>query len=250
MDVDGTLLDSQSRISEKNKRSVQKCISRGIKVAVITGQTLRSATKIIDGLGLANPHVVSNGTLVVDQKLKRLYSCLIDPQSYRAVVNFSREKQLQLLVSTLDGHLVFDRDLYGLPNKDKMVKADDLLAEHIAQNVLLCTIMTRDSSLKIRAQDISREIKVRDAGLNYINIFNRKAGKTYGLKKILEYLRLSPDQVMAIGDGENDLGMIKMAKIGVAMGNASPEVKKGADFVTLDNDHDGLSMAIEQFLGA
>ncbi len=149
----------------------------------------------------------------------------------------------------MDGQLIFDRDSIGLDPKKKNVKTDDLLAKHIVDNVLLCTIKTLDSTSRIMAEDIGGEVKVRNAGPNYINVFNRKAGKTYGLKKILEYLNLSPHQIMAVGDGENDLGMIQMAKIGVAMGNASFKVKSGADFVTLDNDQDGLSIALERFLG-
>ncbi|MGM0365168.1 MAG: Cof-type HAD-IIB family hydrolase [Actinomycetota bacterium] len=249
LDLDGTLLDSRSRISDKNRETVQKCLQRGIKVAIVTGQPLRSAGRIISSLGLASPHAVSNGTLIVDHRLKKLDYLPIDAPSYRAIVDFSRKMEQQLLVSTMDGRLTYESDLYGLPGKDRMVKTDDLLAEHIAENVLLCTIMTRDgSNVKIKAEDISGEIKVRDSGLNYINIFNRRAGKTYGLKRILEYLKLSPDQVMAIGDGENDLGMIRMAKIGVAMGNASSMVKRHADYTTSDNDRHGLSEAIEQLL--
>ena len=248
IDLDGTLLDSQSRVSENNKKSIKKCIEKGLKVAIITGQNLHYAKKIIDDLGLLSPHVFANGALVVDHRFEKLYYSLIDARSYKAVVDFCRQKQLQLRVCTLDGHLVFDKDSIGLKTMNKIVKTDDLLAKHIADNVLLCTIKTLDSTLKVKAEDISRDVKVRYAGLNYINVFNRKVGKTYGLKKILEHLRISAHQVMAVGDGENDMGMIKMAKIGVAMGNASAKVKSCADFVTLDNDQDGLSIALEQFL--
>ncbi len=247
VDLDGTLLDSQSRVSENNKKSIKKCLEKGLKVAMITGQNLHYAKEIIKSLGLVSPHALANGALVVDHRFENISYRLIDPKSYRAIVDFCRQKKLQLRVCTLDGHLVFDKDYIGLGSKKKIVKTDDLLAKHIVDNVLLCTIKTMDNTSKIKSEDISRDVKVRHAGLNYINIFNCKAGKTYGLKKILEYLGISAHQVMAIGDGENDLGMIKMAKIGVAMGNASRKVKDCADFVTLDNDQDGLSIALERF---
>jgi len=73
------------------------------------------------------------------------------------------------------------------------------------------------------------------------------AGKASALKKILKILKTGSKDIMAIGDSESDLGMIKLAGIGVAMGNASEVIKTAADFIVKDNDHDGVSEAIEKF---
>jgi Cof subfamily protein (haloacid dehalogenase superfamily) len=248
IDMDGTLLDPQSKISTENKRAIQKCMDRGIKVSIVTGQNLQYARNIIESLGLSSPHVLANGALIVNEKLEKIHCSLIDPISYRKIVSFCRGKSLQLRVCTADGALVFDNSPLGISTDKENVIKDDLLAEHIANNVLLCTVKTPDGIVKINTEDISKDLKIRNAGLYYINIFNRKAGKTSGLKKILSYLDLSSHELMVVGDGENDIGMIKMAKIGVAMGNALPEIKKYADHVTLDNENNGLSVAIERFL--
>ncbi len=250
MDLDGTLLNAQSRISQKNSIAVQKCQDQGIKVAVVTGQALHFASSIIHALGLDSAHVVSNGALAVDPGFNKLYCQTLEAAAYQSVVAFCKKEEVQLLVSTADGRLVYDRDVCRPPNKHRMVKVPDLSAGHIARQALLCTIMTHEShKIDLQAGDISPTVKVRDAGLNYINIFDRKAGKTFGLKKIMAYFGLSAQEVMAIGDGENDLGMIKMAGIGVAMGNAEPKVKNCADFVTLEQDQNGLALALQKFLG-
>ncbi len=249
MDLDGTLLDNRSLISQKNRKTIERCLAKGIKIAVVTGQALCSAVETINDLGLKGPHVLSNGAVAVNQRLEKLYSLPLGADPYRSTVKFCRQQGLQLMVSTVDGRILFDDDLYGLPQKDRMVKVNDLMDKAISGGVLLATIMTREGQkVDLKASCVGNKVKVRQAGLNYINIFNPKAGKTYGLKKILEYLQLSPKQVMAIGDGENDLGMIKMAGIGVAMGNASGRVKEAADFVTLENDRDGFSLALKRFL--
>ena len=72
--------------------------------------------------------------------------------------------------------------------------------------------------------------------------------KGYGLQQLCRYLQLSPQQVMAIGDEENDLAMLRFAEYGVAMDNATDDVKELACFVTRNNDQDGVAWAIEQYV--
>ena len=71
--------------------------------------------------------------------------------------------------------------------------------------------------------------------------------KGNALLKLCAYLNIDPSQTMAFGDGLNDVTMLKTAGIGVAMGNAAPQVKEAADFITDTNDNDGVAKAIEQF---
>ncbi len=248
IDMDGTLLDPQSKITPENKIAIRKCVENGIKVSIVTGQNLQYTREIIESLSLSSPHVLANGSLIVNEKLEKIYYSLIDSISYRKIVNFCSENGLQLRVCTLDGALVFDNGFLGIGTDKKDVIKDDLLADHIANNVLLCTVKTPDGVFKINPEDVSNDLKIRNAGPYYVNIFNRKVGKTFGLKKILKHLDLTPAELMVVGDGENDIGMIKMAKIGVAMGNALPNIKEHSDYVTLDNKNSGLSVAIERFL--
>ncbi|MDZ7837053.1 MAG: HAD hydrolase family protein [Actinomycetota bacterium] len=206
----------------------------------------------LDALSAPNPHVVSNGTLIVDQDLQHLDYRLIDPGSFKAIVKFARKTGQLLLASTLDGDLLYEKTLQSIEHKHYMRKVEDLLAQEVTSQVLLATILRKQDCEPIGYHHIAPDksgIKIRDAGFNYVNIFNRQAGKTFALKKVLGYLNLDSSQVMAIGDGQNDLGIIKMAGIGVAMGNACSQLKEAADFVTEDLDHDGLSKALSRVLG-
>ena len=74
----------------------------------------------------------------------------------------------------------------------------------------------------------------------YLEFVNKKASKEEALKKVCEILDIKKEEVIAIGDGNNDLGMIKYAAIGVAMENASTMVKKEANDITLSNNHEGV----------
>ena len=73
--------------------------------------------------------------------------------------------------------------------------------------------------------------------------------KAYSLERLLAHLNLSRDEMVACGDGFNDLSMVRYAGMGVAMGNAQQVVKEEADFVTASNDEDGLVLVVEKFLG-
>ena len=81
-----------------------------------------------------------------------------------------------------------------------------------------------------------------------MHIFNLEAGKTNAIKKILEIYNIDRENVFAIGDGENDIGLIKFAGEGVAMGNAFETVKNSTDLVVSDNNNDGVAEAIYKYV--
>ena len=81
----------------------------------------------------------------------------------------------------------------------------------------------------------------------YMEVMNKGISKGKTLHKLLDILHLKPENLMAFGDGQNDLEMLKMAGISVCMGNGDPLCKEIADFVTLRNDEDGIAHAIEHF---
>ncbi len=253
-DVDGTLYNKKDKISRKNKRAIRKCLDKGIKVMLSTGRGIFSAKKIIEELGLKNYHVLSNGTLIVDENLNRVEYLTLKRDSYKKIVELSRKLKEQLVVATLDGYILFEKEYLGLENelekKENSLKVADLLSEDISDKVLLCTIISKDSKyIDCKGFNLGDNIKIRNAGPNFINFLNKNGGKTYAIKKVIKKLGITPNEFMAVGDGENDLGMIKLARIGVAMGNASEEIKMASDYTVSDNENDGLAEAIEKFLG-
>ena len=82
----------------------------------------------------------------------------------------------------------------------------------------------------------------------FLEFLNKNTDKGQALLGLAKYLNIKVDETMAIGDAGNDIPMIKMAGIGVAMGNSFPEVKECADFITLSNLNDGVSYAINKFV--
>ena len=110
-------------------------------------------------------------------------------------------------------------------------------------------MIPNDAFNEILKNSIEPDVKIRRGGPYFLTLMDRKAGKVTGLKKILEVYNIEPKEVLAIGDSNNDLGTIEFAGFGVAMGNASGQIKDIADHITDDNDNSGVAKAIQKFVG-
>ena len=85
-------------------------------------------------------------------------------------------------------------------------------------------------------------------GVDFINVVAPGVSKGKALKALISHLEITPAEVIAIGDGNNDLSLLSVAGLGVAMGNATDEAKAAADYITLDVEHGGVAAAIRKFL--
>jgi len=97
---------------------------------------------------------------------------------------------------------------------------------------------------------LNNRLKIRRAGVYLANILNMEAGKVNAIKKILEIYNMNRTNVIAIGDHENDIGIIKFSGLGIAMGNSVEMVKSAADSVVADNDSNGVAEAIYKYVFA
>ena len=108
------------------------------------------------------------------------------------------------------------------------------------------TLRYRDETIKF-LKSISA-IEVVCGGFNNFEISKAGVTKSTGLKALTEYLGVTMEQTMAVGDSENDYSMINAAGLGVAMGNASDDIKAIADYITTFNEEDGVGEAIKKFI--
>jgi len=254
IDLDGTLLNSKSSISIRNKEAIEKCLKRGIKVILSTGKTIFSVGKLIRELHLTDPQIAAGGAAIIDRELNLLLTLKVPQASYIGVVKMARVWGRGHAVQTTDGVLYYDREhplfKYLTAADEPLKKVRDLTSSHIAENslILTLTIDCNDSFNEYLKSNIGNDIKVRRGGPYFLNVLNKEAGKVFGIKKILEITGIKQSQVLAIGDSENDLGVIKFAGTGVAMENSPQAVKRAADYVVSKNDKDGVAEAIYKYL--
>ncbi len=255
LDLDGTLLCNDGSVSERNVRAVKTAVSHGIHVIIATGKTRGSAVKVIAELGLTTPGVFTQGLVICNADGSVRYEEALDRETAVQLIQFAQENNLPH--SAYSGARIFS------PREDYYQR---LLQEkyHEPPLVIVGSLLERIDELGINKFMVSDEVSndatrrcltdlVRDravvtqAVVEFIEVLPPGASKGRGVKMVLDDLGILPQEMLAVGDGENDLGMLQMAGVGVAMGNASPSLKAIADYVTADHNHSGVAEAIEKF---
>ena len=250
IDLDGTLFNSSAEISKKNREAIEACIRKGIRIIITTGKSAAFTGKIIKELRLKDLQILSNGALIVNSNLKPAYIFKIPETSYEGIVKFFRKNCHGIVVHNAD-----DCALYEIENPyfseitgsgERLKKVDDLLAPENSGRALMCTYAGPVGNDLYRSmyKNFKKKLQILRGGRFLVDIFSMEAGKLNAIKRILELYNIKRQDFMAIGDHENDIGMIKFSGTGIAMGNSPRIVKDAADAVVSGNDDDGVSEAL------
>jgi len=267
LDMDGTtLLNDYMSISQRTRKVLEEAIARGIHVVPSTGRILGQLPESVTSIPGINYAVTSNGAVVTNLNSNEVISS-----------NYLGAGSVKKIITTLSRRKLFceiyhQGQSYGEMRYFEMIgERNDLSKDLIAfirskakevENVLDFAIehaseiekinipLLSDKNLRVLWQKFSQihGVTLTKAIVNNIEVNHRSVNKGAGLKQLCRILKLEPTNVMAIGDSDNDLQMLQFAGLGVAMGNASADVKAVANHVTLPFDEDGVANAIEKFV--
>ncbi len=233
LDMDGTLLSSDLKVSEENRQAIAEAREKGVQVMLSTGRWIDFCYSYAVDLELDTYIVTVNGGEIWTASKELVERHLHDHQLM--------EEMWQL------GH---DLDVYmWLVSTEKVFY--DHPGDFSAHEWLKIGYMTEDlDKLKIIRERLSTNDKLEITNSLPTNIEVNPVGvnKANGIERVCEKLGITMDEVMAVGDSLNDIKMIQRAGLGVAMGNAQDKVKQAADFVTDTNDHHGVAKAIRKFV--
>jgi len=255
-DIDGTLVTSDREITPRVKDAVKQAQAKGVRVCLATGRIWSSAQPYFRALGADPPAILYNGGMiydfVADKVLRRV------PLAYehaKAVLEILRE------VPYVQPHLyVADRVYTGRMNELTMEyrRKDSLHVEEVGDLIAflppepmkiliigprahLTTVFERIATLPLRINAVFSEE-------TYLEILPAGSTKGAALVEMANALQIPLEATIAVGDNLNDLEMIQAAGLGVAMGNAPPDLQSEAGYVTSTNDQDGLAEVIERFV--
>jgi Cof subfamily protein (haloacid dehalogenase superfamily) len=259
IDLDGTLLDSRTQLSERNRRAIERCILQGIPVIIATSRPARIFNRIFPGdLRGKCSYVLMNGALakgnpplsgyvketLPDEVLRDIIDCVLtfDPQlhitieieGYEFGTNWTWDPETlwQRNSATPDMVLSIDEALKRQPCKVALGATDIfLLTQHLSRRF--------GDSISVVETKIGNPL---------LNITSTQATKPNTLRKLLASQSISLAEVMAFGDDIPDLDMLKGCGIPVAMANAFPEVKAVCRYQTSSNDDDGVALVLEKML--
>lgn len=274
-DMDGTLLNGESQMTEATKRACRLLQETGCKLVLSTGRTYHSALMPIDQFPF-DGYVCSNGAAIFEKdgtlvqstllpvdmvldfiariRQQPIYYELHDTASNRWMVQEDRERIESLLDEdvSLEGLSLRRFSFYKLA---KVVRLEELL--HMLKSgeakVVKLFIWHREPQelqwVREQLQDWTNAVTITSSGIYNVEVMPKGVTKWVGLRYFCEKWNVSADEVMAFGDADNDLDILTNVGYSVAMGNAAPEIKAIARFTAKHHDQDGVAAFIlEQIL--
>jgi hypothetical protein len=267
IDLDGTLLHSDRTLSEENRLAIKAAKEAGVKVVLCTGRPLRSMVHLLEEADLRDEEdyaITYNGGLIQKTKTGEIVH----------EITFNREESYEIykLAQSLNMPVNFiDLDYIYEPEYPKGAESTyhqtvvDIPAEHalkfapvdvfelpdpftINKIVISRTAEEVDAIIPKIPQKYHEKYNIYKSQEFLLEILPQHVDKGYSMRVIGDMLNLKKEQIMGIGDQENDLSLVENSGFGVAMGNAIDPVKEAADYITKTNDENGVAHVIEKFV--
>jgi Cof subfamily protein (haloacid dehalogenase superfamily) len=234
-DVDGTLLDHHGRLPAPRAAAVRRLSASGIPLVLATGKLWTSVRTLVDELELVGPHVACNGSIVFDGEGRILDRTLLDEGVADEVTEVLRARGIVHAVYLADGTIVTDRidpahDVLPLLGEPRPT-VDERDGRGVVK-VLAILPVEAEGDLRELGAGASR---VQRTGPRFLEWNARTADKATGLASVAELLGVALADVLAVGDAENDVPMLRAAGIGVAVVDASPAARAAADRTLTDD---------------
>jgi Cof subfamily protein (haloacid dehalogenase superfamily) len=252
LDLDGTLLAPDETISVRNRTAIKDALRGGIRVVLVTGRGVDTPIRVSKELGLNLPVICCHGALTKDFGANKTLESIPVPLQYaKPMVQFAEREGLAIAVYVeeafyrLQGSEVFMEDMRG-PGWHEAPS----LSEILSQAPTFIRFLGEESVRRMQREFGDLPLSFRyETWHDFVEcaVLNRDASKKNALARLCADFGIPAERVLAIGDSRNDIPMLRWAGIGVAMGNALPEVRQSVRYVTVPNDQDGVARAIERF---
>ena len=255
-DVDGSLVTDDKQLTPETIRAVARLRDAGLAFTVISSRPPRGLRDIVAALGVEAPVAGFNGGVIAGPDLAPLAEHLLAPETARRALDFLHASDLQTWVFSQQDWLV--RDLAGayvalerrtvqfapthVINFDPALKT---CAKMVAVSADFAALDVCEAAMR---ESLGDEANVVRSQNYYLDITHPRANKGDGLAELARLMKTPLEEVAVIGDGANDVAMFARAGLAIAMGNAAPEVRARADFVTGSNSADGFAGAVERFV--
>ena len=238
-DLDHTLLHQDGSISDETLRVLSECRDRGIKFAIATARYWIGAERYID---LLKPdyEITTDGTLI-NSGDECLYSCGFSESDMNLIVRSLLEAKPDAEITVAHGKTVYWNSLH-IAESEKLHKAvyNDYTSDlNVRANKIVAELP--DDSLAVRIADQTGCKLQCYRGERWYSFLPAGSGKTAAIRALSDLSGIGIEDIVAFGDDSNDVEMLKLCGIGVAVANAVPEALESADEVTLSNDEDGVA---------
>jgi len=262
VDIDGTLLDKNGAISAEDKDALARAGDLGIQVSLSTGRVIQACSGIINQLSLDGYHMFFDGALVANPgKGEEVYVKPVSEECVRQAIEFAHRNEIDLDLYSATRYFI-ERETWATDIRRQFFGLQPTIVDFTQlwqrERIIKGTLVVFSAEEKARADSFYLHFKSSlnfswtktpaYPGVDFINVIAPEVSKGKALEALASFLGIPLTEVIAIGDGANDISLLSKAGLAIAMGNAVDEVKAVADYVTLDVDHSGVAAAINRFL--
>lgn len=257
LDLDDTLLDNEKNISEENKDAIKYVKEKGGLVCIASGRSIEATKKYYNLAGASRYIIYSNGAGIFDcDANEKLFSADMEKSICFNLYNYSKENDLGIRIDTPYGRYISDEryalklDIVFRPEEGESI----ILDNDILQISFLSEVEDkRKEAINFVNENIPKTVKIENifkTGYNEeffsINLVNTNVSKGNAINGLCKFLKIDINDVIAIGDGINDISMIKAVGLGVAMENGEPELKAVAKEITTTNLENGVAKVLRE----
>ena len=282
IDLDGTMLNSYGMVTENTKQVIKNTINKGTEVIIASGRPIDSIKTIAKEIGSENYFIAGNGALIYDiKKDEIIYEKFMNKQKVLEIIKICEENSISYNIYTektiIAKGLKYNVLYYYKENlkKEENKKTNITIVEDVYEYI---KNLENEKFLKITVCDETKSVfnsiirklrkinnidvldvahmsrKIIKEGTEevpveyyYTEITNKNVDKWTAIEILIKKLNIKREEVIAIGDNINDKEMIENAKVGIAMGQSTPVITEIADFVTSNNNEDGVAKALEKY---
>ena len=259
LDLDGTLTNHEKVVTPKTREALLQAASQGAVIILASGRPTYGIEPVAECLELNKQggYILSyNGGNIVNAKTgEKLFSQFLPDEVIPELYAYAEENGHALLgyagneiiTEMPDDQYVKEESRINKMNIRKVENLFEAMEPHPTK-----LLMTGDPTLMLKAEEelvekLGDRMDIFRSAPFFLELVPKGIDKAKSLSRLLTKINLTPADMIAFGDGYNDLSMLKLAGMGVAMENAAPEVRAEADYVTLSNEEDGVAAALEHF---
>ena len=255
LDVDDTIITSKNKLSPVTKQAISKAQRQGVKFVLASGRMHQAMKSLAAELAIDLPLVSCNGALIKDAQ-RTLSRTVVDSVVAKEVIDYFQARQRVLQLYREEGVYSLEKCEYTWRLEESegvsctIVDEQSYSACH--DNLLKLLIRLQPQEVAEYRERVKNHFSGRLSSALSHNVYLEMTGHNVNKGQALAFLAgqlgLASHEIMAIGDSPNDKKMLQWAGMGIAMGNASPEVKAVADKVTLSVDEDGVAAVLEEYI--
>ncbi len=256
VDIDGTLLDSRDRLTEVTKKAIRLGVENGLIFTISSGRPIQGIEHLNEQLNLDLPFITYNGAMVVMGKSRKiLYEQKMAADDVKSIFSLGERYNTSIILwsnNTLYANRIDARTTKyseGFRVEPVIIRDPEEIAQKgVTKMLWYDEIELIDRYEKEVGQFLGDNINYHTSKPIYLEFVDKRASKAIAMERLGEHYGIKREEMIAVGDGANDLSMIEYAGLGVAMANAKDEVKAKADYITLSNDEDGVANVIYKFV--